>query len=91
MADDDGGEAYDDDGGESGEGGCGPCARGGGVLLLAVGGALVWMGADLVTGGALTRLVAGGLGVGAAVAAETVGETAAGPAEEGDDGGSDQA
>ena len=58
-------DGYEDDG-EAG--GCGPCARGGGLLLLAVGLGLGWIGADLLTGGALTRLVTGG---GAAVIAAT--------------------
>lgn len=50
-------------------GGCGPCQRAGGLLLLALGAGLIYMGADLVTGGALTRLVAGGLGAGLGAAA----------------------
>lgn len=39
--------------------GCAPCARLRGLLLLTIGGALVWMGTDLITGGALTRAVFG--------------------------------
>lgn len=47
----------DDDFDEGGE--CGPCARGSGLLLLGLGLALCWMGGDLLTGGAFTRLVFG--------------------------------
>jgi hypothetical protein len=36
-------------------------AIGPGLLLLLPGAALVWMGLDLLTGGALTRAVSGGL------------------------------
>lgn len=54
----------DGDYGEPEEERCGPCMRGGGLLLLGLGGFLAWMGADLVTGGALTRLVTGGLAAG---------------------------
>lgn len=57
---------------------CGPCMRGGGLLLLTVGLGLAYMGADLVTGGALTRVIAGGLGIGAAA-------PAAAPASDNDD------
>jgi hypothetical protein len=63
--------------GDGEAGGCGPCARGGGLLLLAVGLGLSWIGADLVTGGALTRLVIGG-GAGV-IAASSAASTAAGP------------
>jgi hypothetical protein len=73
-------DSYEDDG-EAG--GCGPCARGGGLLLLVVGLGLGWIGADLLTGGALTRLVTGG---GAAVIAAS---SAAGPLIDEDPGGTD--
>jgi hypothetical protein len=58
----DGDDGYEGDD----QAGCGACARGGGLLLLAVGLGLGLIGADLLTGGALTRLVTGG---GAAVIA----------------------
>lgn len=64
-------EEYDDDGETRG---CGPCARGGGLLLLAVGLGLGWIGADLLTGGALTRLVTGGAAVGLRAAATVIEE-----------------
>lgn len=53
-------EDYEDDDDVSG-GRCGPCAaRAGGLLLAVLGGGLLWMGADLLTGGAVTRAVFGG-------------------------------
>lgn len=57
--------AYQDDGYEDdndvSEGRCGPCtARAGGLLLAVLGGGLLWMGADLLSGGAVTRAVFGG-------------------------------
>lgn len=55
------------------QGECTLCIRAGGLLLLALGGALAWMGADLVTGGALTRMVLGGAFGGAAVAGSVAG------------------
>jgi hypothetical protein len=73
-------DGYDDDG-EPGR--CGPCAKGGGLLLLAVGLGLSWIGADLLTGGALTRLVTGG---GAAViAASSAASSAADDPDDPDD------
>lgn len=62
-------DEYDDEGEARG---CGPCAKGGGLLLLAVGLGLGWIGADLLTGGALTRLVTGGAAVGLRAAAEVI-------------------
>ena len=56
---------------------CGPCSRGGGLLLLALGAGIAFMGADLLTGGALTRLLTGGLAGGLRGAAAVAG-TAAG-------------
>jgi hypothetical protein len=44
---------------DEGEGG--GRAAGPGLLLLACGVMLTWMGLDLLTGGALTRLVSGGM------------------------------
>ena len=51
-------------------------AVGSGLVLMIAGLALLWMGADLATGGALTRLIAGGA---AAAAAAAVPPPAAGP------------
>jgi hypothetical protein len=45
---------------DEGKGGGGR-ATGPGLLLLACGLMLTWMGVDLLTGGALTRLVSGGV------------------------------
>lgn len=59
----------DDHDGDQDQGECTACARAGGLLLLGLAGILAWMGADLLTGGALTRLVAGGAAIGAAAAA----------------------
>lgn len=61
---------YQDDGGDDDGGrGCTACGRAGGLLLLGLAGLLGYMGVDLVTGGALTRLTLGALGAGAAAAA----------------------
>jgi len=60
---------YQDDAGDGdGGGGCTACGRAGGLLLLGLAGLLGYMGMDLVTGGALTRLTLGALGAGAAAA-----------------------
>jgi hypothetical protein len=76
----DGDDGYEGDD----QAGCGPCARGGGLLLLAVGLGLGLIGADLLTGGALTRLVTGG---GAAVIAGA--SAASALADDDDDEGDD--
>jgi hypothetical protein len=46
---------------DAGEEECTNCGRAAGVLLAAVGGALLFMGLDLVTGGTLSRFLTGGL------------------------------
>jgi hypothetical protein len=69
VDDDDGtydGGAYDDGAGEPG---CPRCVRGAGVVLLAVGLGLAAMGADLVSGGAITRFLTRGAAAGLASAA----------------------
>jgi hypothetical protein len=62
---------------------CGPCARGGGLLLLALGFALGYMGGDLLTGGAITRMLFGAAPAGAGPAvSDNDGTEVTGEAEE---------
>lgn len=75
----------DDDFDEGGE--CGPCARGSGLLLMGLGLALCWMGSDLLTGGAFTRLVFGAARIDGPPPADNDTEEASGPGEAGDTAG----
>jgi hypothetical protein len=74
---------FDVDAGDEG-GECGPCSRGSGLLLLGLGLALCWMGGDLLTGGAFTRLVFGAARIDAAPPADNETDGAGWAGEAGD-------